>query len=116
MHAACEMTHQGFGPQAEGVHVNAERFKSLTESVREIALEPARIFEEQAPPVVARIIDEANAKLKSGGLKEIQFPENVAASLEGLFFDGVVENARKSDPDSVNEIVEFARSKKMTIK
>lgn len=113
---ASYMTRPAFGPQVQVVMVNSERFKSWPESVRKIVLEQARIFEEQAPPVVARIIDEANAKLKSGGLKEIQFPENVAASLEGLFFDGVVENARKSDPDSVNEIVEFARSKKMTIK
>lgn len=110
------MTRPAFGHQVQVVMVNSERFKAWPESVQKLVLEQAREFEQKAPVVVGKIIEEANKKLAAGGLKEIQFPEKIASELEGLFFDGVLQTAMRSDPDAVKEIIEFARQKGMTIK
>ena len=109
------MTRPAFGHTTIVIMANARKIAALPPKLQTLIREEARKAEEYGAASMARFAEEGMGIMRSNGVQTTEFKPEVAAKLEGLFAEGTLAVARKSDPQGVDALVEFAKSKGMMI-
>lgn len=105
------ITRPAFGHTTLILMANADAFDALPDDVRTVLQEEAIRMETYTAEAMADAAAEQTATMRANGVEIAQFPEAVAARLPDLFAEGTTAVARKSDPEAVDALLEFARSR-----